>query len=298
MNGAFVLVYSNALLRRDCPPKDDAPVVSAKDTIPQKRRDAPDRFLDDQIVPDHCGSSPRGMQFDKIYANGKWFKGKSLRHPREFYSDAEWPPREIQRRSASGIGSDRGYPTVTSLKVIKDAIAKFNARSMIDIPCGDVNWIFDSWETDALPLYIGLDISFSVVAVNRERFRHHRNKQFHVWDATECSLPRFQIGNGRVQPVDLVHVRDVIQHMTLKQGVKYFCSVFLSGAKALITTTFEDGVNRDIREGGFYQNNLMAEPFSFPRGNCTATHPNHEKDFTCVYNLTEGWVQEFMASKC
>lgn len=121
------------------------------------------------------------------------------------------------------------------------------------------------------------------------------------WDATDCTLPKFQNNEreGAEQSVDLVHVRDVIQHMTLDQGVRYYCNVFKSGAKVLITTTFtEPKVNEGAKEGGFYENNILLEPFSFPQGDCIATHPKHEKDLTCVYDLTEGWVQEFMSSKC
>jgi len=278
----IILAYSIIL---QCPPKmmeDDASVKVEDVPINQTMQPF-------GIVPDNCESPMRGLQFDKIYDQGKWFEGKHLRHPSDFYSNADWPPKDIQRISASGAGSDRGYATVTSLKIITDAISKFNVKSMIDIPCGDVNWIFDSLETDTLPLYIGLDISFGVIDVNKQRFGHHKNKHFRFWDATVCPLPA----------TDLVHVRDVIQHMTLDQGVKYFCNVFKSDAKVLITTTFSEPVeNMNIREGGFYENNLLLEPFSFPPGNCNATHPKHEKDLTCVYNLTEGWVHEFMLSKC
>jgi len=296
--GMVIFAYSNILLRQECPPKEDAPIEIANNTTNNQVQHGTHHRFEHIIVPDHCGSPLRGLEFDKIYTYGKWSKGKSLRRPDEFYSDADWPPNDIQKISASGPGSDRGYATVTSLKIVKETIAKFKVRSMIDIPCGDVNWIFDSFETDTLPLYVGLDISFGVIGANQQRFGHHRNKHFLFWDATACALPKFRIGEGEEQSVDLVHVRDVIQHMTLDQGVRYFCNVFKSGAKVLITTTFEDGVNRNIREGGFYESNLMAEPFSFPRWDCVATHPTHEKDLTCVYNLTEGWLQEFTSSKC
>jgi ubiquinone/menaquinone biosynthesis C-methylase UbiE len=62
---------------------------------------------------------------------------------------------------------------------------------MIDIPCGDANWIFDSYETDTIPLYVGLDVATNVLMVNKQRFAHHSNKQFHFWDATACEVPKF-----------------------------------------------------------------------------------------------------------
>jgi hypothetical protein len=250
-----------------------------------------------KVIPNQCDSPSRG-HFDAIYETGLW--GKKTRQASDFYGDAAWPPKAVRQNSASGEGSDLGYNTETSLKIIKDTIAKFNIRSMIDIPCGDVNWILDSLETDTLPLYVGLDITSAVIDVNNQRFAHHTNKQFYFWDATNCVLPRFQNGTSEEQSFDLVHVRDVIQHMHLDQGVQFFCNVFNSGAKVLIATTFENGQNnKDIKEGSFYQNNLSKEPFSFLESeSCTPTHPNIEPDVTCVYNLSEPWVQDFISAKC
>lgn len=167
---------------------------------------------------------------------------------------------------------------------------------------GDANWIHDSLVTDTLPLYIGLDIVSPVIEINKQRFGHHNNKHFMFWDATECPFPKFYnyTVSNEPQSVDLIHVRDVIQHVTLKQGVSYFCNVFKSGARVLITTTYPSATeNPDIGEGGWYKNNLLKEPFSFPpTDKCTPSHPEVEPDHTCVYDLTETWVQDFIKSKC
>jgi hypothetical protein len=84
---------------------------------------------------------------------------------------------------------------------------------------GDANWILDSYVTDTLPLYIGLDIVSAVIKVNQQRFSHHNNKRFMFWDATLFDFPKFynhSLGNNQVQSVDMIHVRDAIQHLTLK----------------------------------------------------------------------------------
>eukprot|EP00970_Alexandrium_tamarense_P010694 scaffold2196_cov183-Alexandrium_tamarense.AAC.5 len=251
-----------------------------------------------QLVPSTCDSPSRG-HFDEIYLKGVW--GKSTRSASDFYSDAAWPTKAMRASSASGPGSNLGYATETSLKIIKDAIAKYHVQSMIDVPCGDVNWVFDSLETDTLPIYLGLDVTSAVIDVNNVRFHHHNNKFFSFWDATECVLPKFKNGTAvELSSFELVHVRDVIQHLTLVQGVKYFCNVFKSGARVLITTTYPTGQkNTNIEEGSWYKNNLLLEPFLFPAtDSCTPTHPNHEADDTCVYDLTEPWVQEFISYKC
>ena len=250
------------------------------------------------VAPDRCHSSSRG-QFDTIYAQGTW--GSKLGLPSDYYSYAHWPPHLSRKRSASGSGSELGIATENSLEFIINVTRRFGAKSLLDIPCGDVNWIFDSYETDSLPVYVGLDISQAVLELNTRRFEHLSNKKFMFWDATECPLPKFRnASNGAEQPFDLVHVRDVIQHMNLSQGVQYMCNVLKSGAKVLITTTFPKGNNEHISEGECYQNNLWSEPFSFPASDdCIPTHPDLEADLTCAYDMTAGtWRQEYIKTKC
>mmetsp|Transcript_24907 Transcript_24907/g.51613 ORF Transcript_24907/g.51613 Transcript_24907/m.51613 type:complete len:377 (+) Transcript_24907:129-1259(+) len=267
------------------------------------------------ISPSNCDSPSRG-HFDEKYAKGKW--STPMKAPSDFYGDARWPPKNARQKSASGRGSWLGYNTETSLDFIKSVIVTHNVRSMVDIPCGDVNWIHDSFETDTLPLYVGLDITSAVIDVNNQRFAHHNNKEFYFWDASECPMPRILVTNAGVgtastqqqqqqqqqheqtQPFDLIHVRDVIQHIPQEMGVRYLCNVLKSGAKLLITTTFRSNNHEDTQEGGFYKNDLTKEPFLFPESNhCVETHPKTESDDTCLYDLREGtWVQDYIARKC
>lgn len=250
------------------------------------------------VVPDRCHSSSRG-QFDDIYARGHW--GTKLGLPSDYYGYAHWPPRSSRKKSASGTGSELGLATELSLDFIINVTRRFGVKSLLDIPCGDVNWIFDSYETDSLPVYVGLDITQAVLELNSRRFEHHSNKKFLFWDATECPLPKFRnVSDGEEHPFDLVHVRDVIQHMNLSQGVQYMCNVLKSGANVLITTTFPKANNTHISEGGYYPNNLSREPFSFPASDdCILTHPELQEDLTCAYDLTVGtWRQEYIKTKC
>jgi len=256
------------------------------------------------LVPPRCESELRG-QFDKIYLNGGW--GPSLRNASVFYGNAANELSKDRIKSASGRGSDLGPATMNSLRIIREAIVEYNVLSMVDIPCGDVNWILDSLETDTLPLYIGLDIAGGPIGVNNELFAHHINKQFHFWDASACPLPRFinSTTNGNEQvSFDLVHVRDVIQHMPLKLGVQFFCNVFAATPKVLVTTTYPDATsNGNIKdEGKWYKNNLFLEPFLFPKTDkCERTHgPGFESDHTCVFDLVKEktWVDEYIQTKC
>lgn len=247
--------------------------------------------------------SPARAKFDEKYQKGQW--SQIMKSPSEFYGDSQWPPKAIRQRSASGKGSWLGYNTETSMQQLKETIQKYNIKSMVDMPCGDVNWIFDSFETDSLPLYVGLDVASAVIEVNKKRFAHHKNKEFHFWDASHCAVPRFfNETSSKEETFDLVHVRDVVQHMSIDLGVKYFCNVFKSGAKFLLTTTFpgHGGEHKNVVDGDFYKNDLSQEPFAFPEPSdpyCVRTHPNTEDDLTCLYDLREaGWVSKYLRTKC
>jgi hypothetical protein len=139
-------------------------------------------------------------------------------------------------------------------------------------------------------------------------------KVFRHWDGTKCPLPK--IVSGKVErSVDLVHARDVLQHLQLEQGLQFLCHVFQSGARVFVTTTFPDkniqegafslknGDNKNIQEGEFYLNDLTAAPFNLPAPKddstvtCTPTHPLNELDDTCVYDLTQPWVAAWIAEK-
>ena len=71
-------------------------------------------------------------------------KGGDLRR---FYSYS-FPEKLKGRVSMSGPGSDLGLATSVSLQFVVDVIREYNVRTMMDVPCGDVNWILEARETD------------------------------------------------------------------------------------------------------------------------------------------------------
>jgi hypothetical protein len=65
-----------------------------------------------------------------------------------------------------------------------------------------------------------------------------------------------------------------------------------------VITTFPGAKNRNIRRmGGAFKSNLSDKPFDLPEGKCEATHPAHEDDQTCVYDLRQPWVKEWVEKK-
>ena len=273
-----------------------------------------------QLVPDLCTAIVVGdarahldtqARFDMVYSRGEW--GGRLTDVQGYYNNAKWPPK--RRIPASGYGSLLGSETQTSLAILRRVISTFNITSMVDIPAGDGNWIFDSLETDHLPVYIGLDVVPSVMQVSQVRFEHHTNKVFRPWDGTQCALPKFRYGNRndnasstmQLQTAQLVHSRDVLQHLPFDLAVQFTCNVLQSGAQFWVTTSYpSETVNQGITvPGDFYHNNLFIPPFDLPYQatmECTPTHPHHEPDNTCVFDLRQpqaaDWLEPWIASHC
>jgi hypothetical protein len=248
------------------------------------------------LLPDTCTTSEAMRHFDAFYEKGLWTDNSPMLTKEDFYSNADWPPKE--RTSNSGPGSQLGENTKNSLDIVRKTISKFNVSAMIDMPCGDANWIFDSWKTDSLKLYIGLDVVQEVIRRNAERLRFHSNKIFRHWDGTTCPLPKYKyVSSDRIRAADMVHSRDVIQHLPPEQGEVFICNVFLSGARVFVATSYPGGDNNFNQDAVIMQNNLHASPYDLSRGECVLTHPHHEQDETCIYDLGADWVKEWVVQK-
>ena len=171
--------------------------------------------------------------------------------PRYYYT------RPLTRLSGSGHGSDLGNATSTSLRFLVDVIRELRIETLIDAPCGDVNWQFGAWEVDSLRAYVGLDIVHRLVGLNQQRYAFHSNKVFQWWDVSRCPLPQIQwlsVAGGageagweaRHESPTLVHMRDMLQHLRISSGVRALQHVMRSGAEYLISTTFPAASADDV----------------------------------------------------
>jgi hypothetical protein len=193
----------------------------------------------------------RKAAFRDIYEKSTWVRDKdratSTLSLENYYTQAD-PERTLRlRRSASGHGSDLGVATTRSLSFLREVIQNYSVRSMIDVPCGDANWQFESYVVDGIHAYAGLDIVPSVVDFNARRFAHHSNKRFAALDFAACELPRLRwmanasgplAAPSEALPFELVHSRDVFQHMRTSSALRAIHHVVNSGARLFIATTF------------------------------------------------------------
>lgn len=160
----------------------------------------------------------------------------------EIYYKNLWQSNE----SVSGKGSEN-INTNVLIKELPVLFSKFNINSMLDIPCGDFNWIKNLDLTNIT--YIGADIVEPLIEVNKNKYS---NIDFRVLDITTDNLPK----------VDLIFVRDCLGHLTNENVLKAIQNMKNSGSKFLLATSFTKyNFNNDTENGGWKCINLMIEPF-------------------------------------
>ena len=162
----------------------------------------------------------------------------------EIYESNSWTSSE----SRSGLGSEL-LSTETIRKELPEVFKKFNIKSVLDIPCGDFNWMnnVDLKEVH----YIGADIVENIIEDNKNNFKDY---EFKVLDITEDDLPE----------VDLIFARDILGHFDYENIEKTIKNIISSGSKYLLTTSFTKWeYNVDIKNGDWRPINLMLKPFLF-----------------------------------
>lgn len=165
----------------------------------------------------------------------------------EHYRKNAWQSDE----SRSGTGSTLEQ-TVAIRAAIPGLVQDFNVKTILDIPCGDFNWM----RALELPVrYVGADIVDEIVSINQKRFTNDE-RTFVRCDLTRDVLPT----------VDLILCRDCLVHLSYQNIWDALDNIHESGSQLLLTTTHvSQERNLDIVTGEWRPLNLEKPPFSFPR---------------------------------
>ena len=165
----------------------------------------------------------------------------------QIFRNRAWRSRE----SASGPGSTVSI-TKTIRGLIPDLIARYEIKSILDIPCGDFNWMK---EVDLSTVnYTGADLVADLIQENRKKYLR-TNINFVQLDLIANQLPK----------ADLVLTRDCMVHLSFSDCADAIKNLKNSGSRLLLTTTFpEVSENQDIKTGEFRKINLLSEPFLLP----------------------------------
>jgi 2-polyprenyl-3-methyl-5-hydroxy-6-metoxy-1,4-benzoquinol methylase len=123
------------------------------------------------------------------------------------------------------------------------------AKSLLDIPCGDYNWM-SKVALDGVS-YIGADVAEQVVQHNQAKYPE---VDFRVLDIASSPLPK----------CDAVLVRDLFGHITNAEVARSLENLKASGCRWLLSTTFTSwGENaKPEKSGGWRIINLCVPPFS------------------------------------
>jgi len=164
--------------------------------------------------------------FSAIHASGGWSGGETT----------------------SGPGS-----TVEATALIRRIISilcrELQVRSVLDIPCGDHNWMA---QVDLGDLqYIGADVVPALIDQCRDRYPDRRFEKMDV-----CT--------DRLPAVDLILTRDCLVHLPYEQIHQALTNFTSTDARWLLATHFPGRTNHDIRMGNWRPLDLCAEPFRLP----------------------------------
>lgn len=169
-------------------------------------------------------------KFHHIYRNAFWKGGQSL----------------------SGEGSSYNQ-TKTIQHELPGIVKQFEIQSILDIPCGDFNWMKD---VDLHTVsYTGADIVKDLIDLNNQNYSGD-NRTFLKLDVITDLLPK----------ADLIFCRDCFVHLSNVDVLKALENIRQSSSKYLFTTTFPGcPENEDIVTGDWRIINLQKEPFRLPQ---------------------------------
>lgn len=181
------------------------------------------------------------------------FKNKfllSLKSPQQVFDEIYHRNLWNDRESVSGPGS-RLDRTDKIRRALPSLIDQYQIRSLLDIPCGDFNWM----KLLSLDIeYTGADIVPDLIRQNQANYQADKRK-FVVLNLLEDSLPS----------ADLILCRDCLVHFSGADVKKALRTIKASGSKYLLATTFpERTYNQEIVTGEWRPVNLCLPPFNLP----------------------------------
>lgn len=164
---------------------------------------------------------------------------------------------EGRRESASGPGSARAAAE-PALQLLRRTISERDIASILDLGCGDWNWMRDLGLPGARAIrYEGWDASDTLIADMQATYGQPGLIDFAVKDLTTAPLP----------PVDLIILRDVLFHMPAALALRVLGRVRAASRYMLSTSFLDMTENADIAaylpiDGwGFHRINLNVAPF-------------------------------------
>jgi hypothetical protein len=152
--------------------------------------------------------------------------------------------------SVSGPGSSL-ESTEGVRKALPNLVATLGVRSILDIPCGDFQWMKDV--TLGVEQYIGADIVLPLIQTNRTVFGDRG--EFLYLDLLHDRLPY----------ADVIFCRDCLVHLSFREIRLALQNIKATAPKYFVTTTFpHHKKNVDTVTPYWRALNMQLMPFNFP----------------------------------
>lgn len=183
----------------------------------------------------HKNDRARANSFQNVYTKKIWAHGKDL--------------------PLSGSGSTL-EKTAAARRALKEVIVRYNIKSVVDAPCGDLTWmktLFPFFKEHGVK-YTGVDIVASEIERLRAEFPMHR---FERLDMVNTILPE----------AELIFSRQALQHMNPEDNVRVINQWQRSGARFILQTTYRVAENtnyQSVADGTNSLINFETDPYNFP----------------------------------
>ena len=162
------------------------------------------------------------------------------------YQNNNWNGEE----SVSGQGSDL-KETKALLQKLPAFLGKYDIKTMIDLPCGDYNWM--QHLDYQFSRYTGIDIVQAIIDQNNKRY-----------ESDTVSFEKNDCLKADLGGADILFCRDLLIHFSNKDCQLFFENIRKSKIKYLLTTHFVGEENVDIATGQWRPVNLCVAPFQLP----------------------------------
>ncbi|MCU0892253.1 MAG: methyltransferase domain-containing protein [Sandarakinorhabdus sp.] len=156
--------------------------------------------------------------------------------------------------SVSGVGSSLAQTEQIRTDLPK-LVAQFGIKSILDAPCGDLNWIKHILPEMGID-YIGADIVEGVVELARSNNKYDRAR-----------FMQLDIVKGPLPEADLWLCRDVLFHLSFNEIRSALTNFRNSGINYILVTSHKGAhvPNWNMVTGDFRELNLFKSPFALPQ---------------------------------
>tara|TARA_R110002167_G_scaffold89203_1_gene240634 strand:- start:9909 stop:10535 length:627 start_codon:yes stop_codon:yes gene_type:complete len=152
------------------------------------------------------------------------------------------------RQSRSGSGSDLEETSSVS-KGIVDFIKENKVMSVLDIPCGDMNWMKGVLhQLDEEVTYIGADIVKDAVTGNIGKFKS--------WEGCEVSFEVMDLTADNLPKVDLIIARDCLGHLSEENILKSMQNIYKAEPKFFAATNWPTAGKSTVSDAGWMPINM------------------------------------------